>query len=185
MGMGIHIFWDRQAPDGLQIPVAKLIEGICGIPAEITGNPVVLNGYTGGRRQVDAGALLGSLGNFMHLRHIHEPVLLVVGQDMFAPGFDFVFGLARPRTMTSVVSSARLSNEYYGRFGSDEDLTERIAKEGCHEIGHIFGLAHCPDHECIMFNPHSLDDLDGKKKEFCPACQAAFDREKASGLSVQ
>jgi archaemetzincin len=70
-----------------------------------------------------------------------------------------------------VVSTARLSNEYYGRDLNDDDLIDRITKEGTHEVGHLLGLEHCSDQECIMFKPDTLDELDRKKKMFCITCR--------------
>jgi archaemetzincin len=173
--MDVHIFWDQHAPEGLAGPVQRCIEGITGLRAEVIESPVVLNGYIGHRKQVDACAVLDSIGTFSRLHALHSAVLLVIGQDLFAPGLDFVFGLARPQTRVSVVSSVRLDNGYYGRDRNDEDLTDRISKEGSHEIGHIYGLSHCNNHECIMYNPHTLDELDGKLKEFCPVCMKALE----------
>ncbi len=104
-------------------------------------------------------------------RHaLTEPVLLVVHQDLFGNGHSFVFGLARESVGAAVVSTARLGNEYYGRMGSDDDLIDRITKEGAHEVGHLLGLPHCDNTECIMFRPNTLDELDRKKKMLCPVC---------------
>jgi archaemetzincin len=183
MGMDVHIFWDHRAPQGLAGPAGRSIAAITGTVIKVSDNPIVLNGYIGHRKQVDAGVVLDNLGTFVHRQGIHGPVLLVIGQDLFATGLDFVFGLARPQTRVSVVSGIRLSNDYYGRPVNDEDLVERIAKEGSHELGHIFGLSHCSNHECIMFNPHTLDELDGKKKEFCPGCSVALEEGKSAILS--
>jgi len=180
--MDVHIFWDHRAPQGLAGPVGRSVTAITSTPVRISDNPIVLNGYIGHRRQVDAGIVLDSLGTCVHRQGIQGPVLLVIGQDLFATGLEFVFGLARPQTQVSVVSSIRLSNEYYGRHPDDEDLIERLAKEGSHELGHIYGLSHCNNHECIMFNPHTLDELDGKKKEFCPVCRVALEDGKSALL---
>jgi archaemetzincin len=73
------------------------------------------------------------------------------------------------------VSTSRLGNEYYGRQGSDDDYIDRIAKEGAHEIGHLLGLPHCSDRECVMFRPDTLDELDRKKKVLCPSCREQLD----------
>ena len=166
MGMDVHIFWDHRAPQGLAGPVSRTIAAITGTKVKVSESPLVLNGYIGHRRQVDAGVVLDSLGILMHRQNIREPVLLVIGQDLFATGLDFVFGLARPQTRASVISGVRLDNDFYNRQANDEDLIERLAKEGSHELGHIYGLSHCDNHECIMFNPHTLDELDGKRKSF-------------------
>ena len=172
--MDLLIFWDRRAPSGLARPVLRCISNITGLDGDIADNPMTIGGYLRNRDQTNACTVLDDLATFVRLHRIELPVLLVLGHDMFAPGLDFVFGLARPSAGVSVVSSVRLDNEYYGRDKNDEDMVDRISREGSHEIGHLFGLDHCSNHECIMFNPHTLDELNGKKKEFCPLCSGAL-----------
>jgi len=132
-------------------------------------------GYVNARRQVDAQVLLDGLSAYKHRHDIHEPVLLVVSQDLFREGSSSVFGLAREAVGAAVVSSARLANEFYGKAGDDADIIDRLIKEGTHEVGHLLGLGHCEDRECIMFRPDNLDELDGKKKIFCDACRGRLE----------
>jgi archaemetzincin len=106
-------------------------------------------------------------------------MLLVVPDDLFTPREEYVFGLARPQHGTAVVSTARLHNRFYGRAASEDDLIDRIAKEGAHEIGHLLGLEHCNEHECVMYAPRSLDELDRKRKMCCPVCVERL--EQAAG----
>lgn len=171
MEMHIHIFWDALAPAGFQMPVARTIEAITGIRATVSENHVRLTGYSDTRKQIDAASLLDTATAYRRRHDIADPVLLVVSQDLYSPGHSSVFGLAREPAGVAVVSAARLCNEFYGLSPSDDDLVDRLSKEGAHEIGHLFGLSHCPDPECIMFRPDTLAELDRKKKIFCPGCR--------------
>lgn len=183
--MHIHIFWDSQSPAGLQMPVARSISSILGVKTPVCESPVRITGLDMIRKQVDAQALLDSIQVYKRRHGIAEPVLLVVHQDLFRSGNSFVFGLARESVGAGVVSTARLNNEYYGRRASDDDFIDRIVKEGAHEIGHLLGLPHCPDRECVMFKPDTLDELDRKKKILCPSCREHLDRILASQLETR
>ncbi len=179
--MHIHIFWDPLCPSGFQVPVSRLISSILDAETTVTENPVRIMGYVTARRQVDARVLLDSLQGYKRRYQITAPVLLVVHQDLFRNGTSFVFGLARESVGAGVVSTSRLANEYYGRQGSDDDYVDRIAKEGAHEIGHLLGLPHCSDRECIMFRPDTLDELDRKKKALCRSCREQLDSLRQAG----
>ncbi len=178
--MHVHIFWDSQSPAGLQMPVARCIESVLGVKTTVFENHVRIAGLNGVRKQVDAQALLDSIQAYKRRHGIADPVLLVVHQDLYREGNSFVFGLARESVGAGVVSTARLSNEYYGRRGSDDDFIDRIVKEGSHEIGHLLGLPHCDDKECVMFRPNTLDELDRKKKVVCPFCRELLDKRLAA-----
>jgi len=179
--MHIHIFWDTLSPPGLQVPVTSKISSIIGVPATVSDNPVRMMGYVEGRKQLDAQVLLDSIDAYKRRHVMKEPLLLVVQQDLFKNGNSFVFGLARQSIGAAVVSAARLSNEYYGREANDDDLIDRITKEGAHEVGHLLGLGHCNNQECIMFKPDTLDELDRKKKMFCPSCEEQLVANLAPG----
>jgi archaemetzincin len=176
MEMHIHIFWDALAPEGFQMPVARNIAAIIGTGVTVAENHVRLTGYSDSRKQLDAAALLDSATAYRRRHRISDPVLIVIDQDLYSPGHSFVFGLARQEARVAVVSSARLKNEYYNLVRNDDDLTDRLTKEGAHETGHLLGLSHCTDPECIMFRPDTLAELDGKKKIFCSACREKLDQ---------
>jgi archaemetzincin len=98
-------------------------------------------------------------------------VLGVGACDLYVPVLTFVFGEARLDGNCAVVSTARLAEEFYGLPASPALLRQRLVKEAVHELGHTFGLRHCPDWRCVMTSSHAVERLDVKTAEFCSRCQ--------------
>jgi len=170
--MGILIFWDNDVPEGLQQPFVRMVSHTLEMPVEARRNEMMLRGFDRSRNQNDASKILGDMQDIYTRRAgCEKAVLVVTGKDLYIRGRDFVFGLARPGVKVSVVSTARLDNRWYGRSASENDLMDRLVKEGCHELCHCMGLDHCSNPECIMFYPQTLDELDRKKKTLCPECR--------------
>lgn len=168
--MRIKIFWDSGALCGLEAPAGRAIGTILGIPVDLEENGILVAGYDRRRNQCDAQKILARLQLYKKKHRVIDLILLVTRNDLFVKGSDFVFGLAREPVGAAVISTARLGNEFYGRKGNDDLLISRVVTEGTHELGHLLGLDHCSDSQCIMFPPETLDQLDGKKKAFCPVC---------------
>ncbi|HDN79108.1 MAG TPA: hypothetical protein ENG33_01425 [Chloroflexi bacterium] len=103
-----------------------------------------------------------------------ERVLGVVDVDLYTEGLNFIFGQASLRGRDAIISLARLRQSFYG-LPEDEDLfLERAVKEAVHELGHTYGLGHCPDPYCVMHFSNSLADTDVKQATFCPRCSQAL-----------
>ncbi len=100
-------------------------------------------------------------------------VLGVTTCDLYVPVLTFVFGEAQLDGNCAVVSTARLHDEFYGLPGNDAMMRERLIKEAAHELGHTFGLRHCPDWRCVMSSSHGVERLDIKGAEFCADCRKA------------
>jgi len=115
-------------------------------------------------------------------------VLGITQVDLYTPGLNFVFGQADMSERVAVISLCRLrpfrailraapqgrSNgrtEFWGRPHNEPLLLERAVKEAVHELGHTFGLPHCPNPSCVMHFSNSLADTDRKGKQFCPSCK--------------
>jgi len=170
--MGILIFWDDDVPEGLQQPFARMVSRTLEMPVEARRNEMMLRGFDRSRNQNDASRILGDMQDiYTRKAGCGDAVLIVTGKDLYIRGRDFVFGLARPGVKVSVVSTARLDNRWYGRQENENDLMDRLVKEGCHELCHCMGLEHCSHPECIMFYPQTLDELDRKKKTLCGECR--------------
>ena len=93
-----------------------------------------------------------------------DRVVGILDVDIFVRGLNFVFGLAEIGGKHCVVSIFRLRTP-------DENLfKERVMKEVIHELGHTFGLGHCPNKNCVMSFSNSIKEVDRKGSNFCEEC---------------
>jgi archaemetzincin len=97
-------------------------------------------------------------------------VLGVTEMDLYIPVLTFVFGEAQLADGGAVVSAHRLRQEFYGMPNDPEILHARLLKESLHELGHTYGLRHCPDYNCVMSSSNAIERIDLKRAEFCPHC---------------
>jgi archaemetzincin len=91
--------------------------------------------------------------------------------DLFIPILTFIFGEAQLGGSVGIVSIARLKQEFYGLPPNNGLLYRRVVKEINHELGHIFGLIHCHQRECVMYLANSIRDVDTKGDSFCVRCK--------------
>ncbi len=97
-------------------------------------------------------------------------LLGVTSLDLYVPILTFVFGEAQLNGRCALVSSCRLQEEFYGLPPNSLLHQNRLKKEAIHELGHTLGLKHCFDWRCVMASSHSVERIDLKEGEFCPAC---------------
>ncbi len=146
--------------------IEKVFSNVVGVVYPRILSPPI-SAYSWERRQYMSNRILALL---LNLKREFEGVDLVVGIagiDAFAPGLNFVFGEALLGGGVSVVYTPRL------RFGvSEEQYFERLFKEVLHEIGHAFGLDHCPTPGCVMNFSNSVLEVDAKQAMYCRRCAA-------------
>jgi archaemetzincin len=99
-------------------------------------------------------------------------LLGVTDKDLCIPILTYVFGEAQVGGTAAVVSLARLRQEHYGLTPDRPLLLERLRKESLHELGHTFGLFHCPSRECVMYLSNTVVDVDTRGRDFCTGCQS-------------
>ncbi len=161
-------------PDALAGAIRFVQDGF-GVEVQLASGAAIPEGaFDDRRRQFSSVAFMLALS-----RRTGEAdrVLGLTECDLFIPMLTFVFGQAQLRGRVALVSLARLRQEFYG-VAPDPDLLEgRIGKEIAHELGHSFGLIHCPDRECVMCLATSIQEVDHKTAGFCPSCGRLIEQE--------
>lgn len=118
------------------------------------------------RRQHASGAVLRWL---LEAGPPGGKVLAITDQDLFIPILTYVFGEAQLGGAAAVCSTARLAEGV--EVAGPRLLTERLAKEAVHEVGHAFGLRHCDTPACVMGRSAGLRGVDEKSHLLCDVCR--------------
>lgn len=137
--------------------------------------------YDPSRKQYDARKALDEAARNIPLATSMERGLVIIDADLYASELNFVFGLADAKKGVCIVALARLRNEFYGLKPDERLFIERVIKEAVHELGHSYGLDHCPRPKCVMFFSNSLQDTDRKRDAFCVDCRMKLDKRFDSG----
>lgn len=106
-------------------------------------------------------------------------LLGVTPVDLYIPILKYVFGEAQVGGRVAVVSYHRLRQAFYGLPPDPELLRERLVKECLHELGHTYGLHHCPDYECAMASAFSVERIDIRGPGYCVECRAKVTASRA------
>lgn len=153
--------------------MAHVLESIFGVPMLLRSADLDLDSaYDASRRQSNSTALLAQV-----LQGKEDPSkkrIALVDVDLFIPVLTFVFGEAQLNGTAAIVSTHRLSNQFYGLPKNHNLMLERLEKEIVHELGHTFGLYHCHQFECVMRSSTYVEEIDMKRVYPCEGCADAI-----------
>lgn len=123
-----------------------------------------------GQEQILAGYVLDSI---LIKKKPNDAVVLmgITEKDLFPkPEWNYVFGLASYQDGVGVTSMYRLANGHLTDSNFNESLL-RLIKISSHEIGHMFGISHCLNANCVMNGTNSLSETDYHLARACSLCQ--------------
>lgn len=123
-----------------------------------------------GQEQMLAGFILDSI--LMHEKSPNAIALMGLSKfDLYPkPEWNYVFGLASYRDHVGVTSMYRFQDGQLTESNFDLCLL-RVIKVSSHEIGHMFGLHHCIDAQCVMNGTNNIDETDRNPVRLCSFCQ--------------
>jgi len=159
---------------------------IIGAVAELTGARVlpgslpVAGAWDTGRRQYNSFALLKAVAE--RRPSDASRILGLTACDLFVPMLSFVFGQAQLGGEAALVSVARLDQAFHGLPPRRSLLLERTVKTVLHELGHTYGLVHCPDRSCAMALATNVAQLDAKEPRYCESCRALRENHRCNTI---
>jgi archaemetzincin len=154
---------------GLLSRLQKDLPGIFNAIVTI-GQPISLpsEAFNRQRKQYLGDAILNRLHS---LQMDADRLVGLIDQNCYARGLNFIFGQAAMNGRQAFVALPRLRSEFYGLAEDAQVFYVRVFKEVIHELGHTWGLSHCPNRKCIMHFSNMLQDTDIKGPDFCSACK--------------
>jgi archaemetzincin len=128
------------------------------------------------RVQYDSSLILNKLPGLIEGEAEKRDIVLgITDVDLYTKNLNFVFGQAETGGQFAVISVTRLRQSFYSLPENRGIFLERARKEAVHELGHVFGLAHCSNPECVMHFSNSLQETDRKSASFCSKCRARLE----------
>jgi archaemetzincin len=149
-------------------------EGFFGLPARVVP-------------QIPLPAAQGDIlrGNQFHAGRILSEVLQprvapdamvtfgITNADLWSEELSFVFGVGDDKSVTGVMSLARLRPSFWHAKPAP-DGEARVLRRACrllsHEVGHVLGMWHCVFYKCVMNGSNSLLEADAQPLHLCPVC---------------
>ncbi len=123
------------------------------------------------RGQINAEKLLNAVRDVLNVREFNNKIVIVIDDDGYVPGLNFVFGISELCGNIAIVFTERLKATYIGEISDITALFyERLTKEILHELGHTLCLEHCPNRKCVMSFSNSIIDVDYKDARYCRTC---------------
>jgi archaemetzincin len=157
--------------------VAALVSAFFGVPTDVLEREDLdadrlPSREHDGHRQIHAPSMLDAVRPV--LPATAYAMLALVNLDLYVwPEQQFGFGYSTYTDRVGVVGFARFDPAFSGA-ERPADLWRAIVARSlrvvAHEVGHLFGLAHCQHFRCVLNGVADLRELDALPLHLCPLC---------------
>ena len=155
--------------------IAAHLQAVLGLYTDIRSpQPLPEDAYMSMRNQYDASRIIQTLA----VDTKGSPFkMAVTTRDISIPILTYVYGESQLGGRIAVISIHRLQH-------ADRQLMfQRAAKTAIHEAGHLLGLEHCFEVDCLMRFSKQVDQLDRLPMHFCSSCEYEADRRMKKVLN--
>ena len=97
-------------------------------------------------------------------------ILFITISDLYSPVFARYYGEAQLNGKVGIISAFHLNENLSEESHNSVVFLSRLQKEAIHEVGHLFGVTHCMDPNCVMNLSGKSCDIDIKSSSFCKNC---------------
>lgn len=148
--------------------IAAHLQSVLGLLTDIRPpQPLPEKAFMSMRNQYDASKIIQILGEGTG----EAPFKMgITTRDISIPILTYVYGESQLGGRIAVISIHRLQH------ADRQRLFQRAAKTAIHEAGHLLGLEHCFEVDCLMRFSKQVDQLDRLPMHFCASCEYEADR---------
>lgn len=107
-------------------------------------------------------------------------ILFITISDLYSPVFARYYGEAQLNGNVGIISTFHLNENLSEESRDSVVFLSRLQKEAIHEVGHLFGLIHCMDPNCVMNLSGKSCDIDIKSSSFCTSCSEVLRNSTAT-----
>lgn len=162
----VYLFPMGSVSDDLLKWLSKTLAEAAGVKVEREKKIKIPSGaYNRKREQYLGDAILEFLRSMRY--HTDGTMIGLIDADCYTEGHNFIFGEAVLKGNQAIVALPRLHQSFYGLDENPVLFRERVLKELLHELGHTWGLVHCPDPHCAMHFANNVSEIDEKEANYC------------------
>ena len=172
---------DRKVLEDLKERIPGLLPISAGVAID-PGQELSSEGYDTSRKQYSAEMALAHIAARTTIDTSNECVLIITDADLYTQGSDQTFGFADAKKVMSVLSLARLKNEFYGLKPDERSLHDRVLKEALYGLGRSWGLGDCKNPRCVMYFSKEVSDIDKKQNRLCVECDKSLRHRYSNSL---